>query len=828
MKEKQTAKCDRIVTLYGRTYFVNQHMLPFVVLRACPRGTPTDFLVMFKDGTTQYLNTVSTEKMLEQKAFPNITSKDYLYHSDEIPNYTIDEQGNMIELTSVKKTDRGNIANRSAQIAAELQGQPIGIRSQRRFEYIDGFKSGFSYQGVTTEDFYPLIEDQYELVKREFKDKCRLKLEKISRDVKDGVAYITFSLSGKVEIGDWEVIAHLYFNEGKPLIKPLINLSQSTINDMYTIKCYCDHCNTKRDRIHTFMIRNITTGERKQIANSCMNKYFGVNALAAATAFEELLKLINPNVDKTVYADGLLYFNTKDLMASIIRSKKYYADGFTSSYHAGMFEDLLQDEKEIYDNVINWVNSLNSDLTKNHNMQVIITSETIRKNLAAEVQTIFKRYLDYCDIKRTVYEKAQTSFITMKSNIQGKIDGYAHRVQKVVSAVERHNAKIEEERRKMIESEQKKLAEWSIQTDSSSANGAEFAAYTDYTALKEQYGFVTNQQVIDIAEKYNIPLKTKYKILPKGEMISVIVTDVQLKGRKSSMYNSNEYYFIYTFTMDNGETVNWSTGEANAQKLGLPLIQAPAKKLHKKLTGVISYSNAYNLVLSRCKFSDIDTPIMTIYDLLRQPDCVLTVTTTFERKPTMPVQKPVQKERPNEINIQQIDEVIRRWYGEPEDATVKLEELKHEQEQYEGVMKDIEGVDPMTFYDIDYLNLTDKYRQWKKKYTEKKGVQDTIVFKPNRGILLRYGKTKALVVLSSPEAFVYCELNASKIESLFNVHQQQLSWLYYFMGCKLHLTDVEIKLINVQRYTADDNSKNLYLFTDYQAEQLLSKLFRRK
>lgn len=93
--------------------------------------------------------------------------------------------------------------------------------------------------------------------------------------------FVLIQAEGTVKINDWEFVATVeHTQKGNIFSKALTDVE---IPVRYrTTPCTCEHCNTKRIRSNTFIIRNTKTGDFKQIGRSCLKDYTG--GLSAETA----------------------------------------------------------------------------------------------------------------------------------------------------------------------------------------------------------------------------------------------------------------------------------------------------------------------------------------------------------------------------------------------------------------------------------------------------------------------------------------------------------------------------------------------------------------
>ena len=91
------------------------------------------------------------------------------------------------------------------------------------------------------------------------------------------VKVIEVEVEGTAILNDWQFVATIVKTENGNLIKG--DGSWEVPERYYTSEPICEHCNQKRNRQHTYIVRNTKTGEFKQIGKSCLRAY--TNGLSA-------------------------------------------------------------------------------------------------------------------------------------------------------------------------------------------------------------------------------------------------------------------------------------------------------------------------------------------------------------------------------------------------------------------------------------------------------------------------------------------------------------------------------------------------------------------
>ena len=136
--------------------------------------------------------------------------------------------------------------------------------------------------------------------------------------------FVVVEVEAKPVIDNWELIASLeHTKEG--------NIIHSIRNDIEIPKCYynvapyCEHCNTKRYRKNSFIIRNIKTNEFKQVGKTCLNDFIGnINAEWLASFYAMFDKLATFEAPQGGYSNNTRYFPTVDLLTYTVAVTNIY------------------------------------------------------------------------------------------------------------------------------------------------------------------------------------------------------------------------------------------------------------------------------------------------------------------------------------------------------------------------------------------------------------------------------------------------------------------------------------------------------------------------
>lgn len=112
--------------------------------------------------------------------------------------------------------------------------------------------------------------------------------------------FVIIEAEGTARVNDWEFIATLQHMDPVNLIGSY-HPEYTIPEQYYTSKPVCEHCNSRRSRKDTYLIRNTVTGEWKQVGKSCLKDFTnGLSAEAVAryvSWFEELIQGETPDND---------------------------------------------------------------------------------------------------------------------------------------------------------------------------------------------------------------------------------------------------------------------------------------------------------------------------------------------------------------------------------------------------------------------------------------------------------------------------------------------------------------------------------------------------
>lgn len=98
--------------------------------------------------------------------------------------------------------------------------------------------------------------------------------------------FVLVEAEGTAVINDWEFVAELEHTEKGNIITGVAGIEVP--ERYYTTTPVCEHCNSKRYRKNTYIVRNKTTGEFKQVGKSCLKDFTHGMSAEAVTQYMSL------------------------------------------------------------------------------------------------------------------------------------------------------------------------------------------------------------------------------------------------------------------------------------------------------------------------------------------------------------------------------------------------------------------------------------------------------------------------------------------------------------------------------------------------------------
>ena len=694
--ETRSTKTSVPVTFLKNQYYIRKIYLPLVLARVYIDNELYAFFIVANNGRVMYMPANEIMNIANAVGgFYNVTSFNDAYNGVDIIDLCEDADGNYTEyklrkateksvksvfdIAKLKDIDKSNSAIEKPSVDMDQ------VTRVNAYSYSDetddgvklGYKRSFKTEAIVPEETYAYVQDRYEVVKRLCDEsKCSVNLtfkERIIKKVNgEDKAYIKFEVEGRIENVEWQVVALLYFTEdGKNIVKPLVELEQPLLQRLYTIESHCDLCGRNSDRVRTFYLRNLKNGRYLQIAKGCLDKYIGVKAINAALEFEKFLNCIKNK--KKLDKIGFSYkcYNTIDLLTLMCkypeRNKSDYdyryedteeaaedevnvftdddndADDFVIApipvnsnvgemYRAGLYDDASDELKAYVDNVIKWVNAQTTELEINRNQQTIVNQIVIRKLMVGDLKGIVTRYNEYMRLMKYNFNSYVDNMNTVKDEMEDIVNEYESNVNKW----NRDNAEYERQRKERtarftaiadkIEADYKRSVDADYDNLMQEYNKKVEAVrrdydrvkkiYTEFLELSEQYSksddiYEASTDVKrELIRKYNlIGDKPIIRSFSRGYAINTLVTSVTLRFLKPDAYDREVMAGPYEFEAEDGVIISWYTAEKYAQRIGLNL--KPGEKVvfdsPRRLTCKAKEIKYEKLSVNYCKFEELES-----------------------------------------------------------------------------------------------------------------------------------------------------------------------------------------------------------------------------
>lgn len=203
--------------------------------------------------------------------------------------------------------------------------------------------------------------------------------------------FITVSAEGVARVNGWEFIGTIQH------IKPInavraFNTEVDIPERFYTADPVCEHCNSKRVRKDTYIVRNLASGEYKQVGKSCLLDFTGGLSAEAAAQYTSYFDQLEQG--KTPTAGFKVYQSTLDVLQYAVEAVQLYGyrktDSFEQSTVATVREQLFKltgyqlavefnvdraGNKEKAQTVLAWVDTLNAPMGYLSNLKAVCSKE---------------------------------------------------------------------------------------------------------------------------------------------------------------------------------------------------------------------------------------------------------------------------------------------------------------------------------------------------------------------------------------------------------------------------------------------------------------------
>lgn len=203
-----------------------------------------------------------------------------------------------------------------------------------------------------------------------------------------------------IKLGNWQVVGKLEAFEGGNL-QYSVTPDQQDKAKLFSIaqeKICCDHCSTNRKRKDSFLLKDTETGDYKQVGNSCLEDFTGIDPSAALFLAHMSSLIHNCDEDRDHYAGGMpSQINTDYYLAMVARiteqhgfisRSKAFAEGYPSTSDDAISIILSKKFDPAKDGpqpkhlekakaIREWVKSLDGTDSFNSNVKLILAQDHI-------------------------------------------------------------------------------------------------------------------------------------------------------------------------------------------------------------------------------------------------------------------------------------------------------------------------------------------------------------------------------------------------------------------------------------------------------------------
>lgn len=155
--------------------------------------------------------------------------------------------------------------------------------------------------------------------------------------------FILVQAEGTAVINDWEFVAGVEHTPAGNIYSKALTSVEIPIRYRNTDSCTCEHCNTKRIRKNTCIIRNTKTGEFKQVGNSCLNDFTHGMSASMVTWYASLKTIFKDAEEKPVsgWSRYQRYYDTKEFLQYTAETIRHF--GYSKSDSTDSTKSRVQD-----------------------------------------------------------------------------------------------------------------------------------------------------------------------------------------------------------------------------------------------------------------------------------------------------------------------------------------------------------------------------------------------------------------------------------------------------------------------------------------------------
>ena len=283
---------------------------------------------------------------------------------------------------------------------------------------------GVSHPTVTFSNIY-----EHNFSKGEYEDDMFAVVEARFKWYSIDVFDIDIKLPEDIKLGDWEPIAYMDHFQSQ-YIKFDIDKDYNYDFDSEILNSNCQHCETKRNRRKSFILKSKIDGSFKKVGSTCVKDFTGVDPVKFFKAFQHIIKTISDFsseyyginsvrlIDYRVFDIDSIWTIAKNVIGIDNEYiKTQWDEGYNGNYRTNLGDATADKVKDVlfYKNTENnyFVDGVDSILVDNIREWLINREVKIEKLNGVDVENEFDSKLkSFSDRKRVrVFEIGFTSWI---------------------------------------------------------------------------------------------------------------------------------------------------------------------------------------------------------------------------------------------------------------------------------------------------------------------------------------------------------------------------------------------------------------------------------
>lgn len=190
--------------------------------------------------------------------------------------------------------------------------------------------------------------------------------------------FVLVEAEGTAVINDWEFVAELEHTEKGNIITGVAGIEVP--ERYYTTTPVCEHCNSKRYRKNTYIVRNKTTGEFKQVGKSCLKDFTHGMSAEAVTQYMSLFDTLIESETPEPGCSYQRYVNTKEYLSYVAETIRHFGytrssdEGISTATRALDFYDAVHGRaitKEYLQDLLDKMQSVNFDIDSDLTVKLV-------------------------------------------------------------------------------------------------------------------------------------------------------------------------------------------------------------------------------------------------------------------------------------------------------------------------------------------------------------------------------------------------------------------------------------------------------------------------